>query len=247
MKKLLFIVLGLLSIKATAQQTLTDKSLPGRWEMHFKAYTTKTEYKTYTITIQFDGEGSMMFLSPGGMILSKAIYSYEVKNDVIKIKYTTDIEKKEKRKYLFFDMKVLNDSLLIAHKKMQADADTNTKGVSAYRKIKNTERLPVRLPNNKDLFGKWFSTARKSTSPVISFVDSSRVVFTKNGKDYEASYNIDFNRQPARVVFTALNTGKMFNALLKFVSESEINFQLFKEESNDNHFTTLHKMYLERR
>jgi hypothetical protein len=156
MKKLLFIVLTLLSLKATAQQTPTDKSLPGRWERHFKAYTTKTEYKTYTTTIQFDGEGNMMFLSPGGMILSKAIYSYEVKNDLIRIKYTTDVEKQEKRKYLFFDIKVLNDSLLIAHKKMQPDADTNTKGVSVYRKIKNTERVTVRLPTNEDIRGKWF-------------------------------------------------------------------------------------------
>jgi hypothetical protein len=130
---------------------------------------------------------------------------------------------------------------------MQPDADTNTKGVSVYRKIQNTERITLRLPTNKDVRWNWFSSARKSTSPVISFADSSRVVFTKDGKDYEVTYNIDFNRQPARVAFTALNTGKMFYALLKFVSESEMNFQLFKEESNDNHFTTLHKMYLERR
>jgi hypothetical protein len=229
MKKLFPLILLLFIFKAYSQNNITA-NMHGRW---------RTIIKNDTTDMQFFESGKHAFISTEGVSFGYILYTTEVKEDIIKLKYTFDVDRKKNRNYAYAEMKFLNDStLLYAFGKLPANADTNTKSVKVYRKLRQQKpNTAFRQPNYHDFAGAWIYPFKgEITGRRIVFIDSVNVMFQKNGIEEKATYKVDFTKQPAPIDFYHPTTGKTEQALIQFWTNN-FRIEWYHKGNRSDHFS----------
>lgn len=232
MKKLFLLFLLLLTFNSYAQDGITA-NMTGRWQVN---------RKNYIGDMQFLGNGKIAFLSTEGMLFGYILYTVEIKDGIIKLKYTSDIDRKKNRQYQYSEMKFLNDStMLYAHHKLPADADTNTKNVGIYRKLKqqkpNTE---LRLPDYHDFKDTWVHPFKgEIVGKKIIFIDGENAIFQKDSVDEHITYKVDFTKQPSPIDFYHPQTGKTDQALIEFLTDNSFRIEWYPNNNRGDHFRAL--------
>jgi hypothetical protein len=232
MKKTLFTALLFVVLKAYSQTDITA-NMTGRWEIN---------RKNYKADMLFVNNGKIAFLSTEGMLFGYILYTWEVKDGVIKLKYTSDIDRKKHKQYQYCEMKFLNDSTMLhSYHKIPAGADTNTKNVGIYRKLKQPKpNTALRLPNYHDFAGSWVSPFNGEITGIrMIFVDEEHVIFRKDSIDEHLTYKIDFTKQPSPIDFYHPLIGKTEHAFLQFGTTHNFRLEWFYGNDRGDHFTAL--------
>jgi hypothetical protein len=241
-KKTLLVATVLIMALATNAQRSVYKALAGRW---------RTRYASGNycdMNFFSDSTGAMLY--PNGLLSAYINIKYDpdIKNGLIKLKYTFDIHRKKNPNYVSAEIKFVNDSTFLyrADGTLPAHADTNNRKLLVYRKIKIEDPgTRLRLPNYYDLIGSWapYHEKKKSGKRVI-FIDKNHVRFKTGDTARELNYRVDFTKQPIPIdFFYYKDTSKALPAFLMFITvlkgEDVLRLELFPKKNRGDHLTLL--------
>ena len=239
LKKSLTILLFLLTALATQAQRRSLKDLYGRWRATYPGGKSSD--------LQFLTDSTGAFLSATGVLSSYINYSADFKKDIIKLRYTIDINRKEHRNYADVDIKFLNDStyLLKFAGAFPEHPDSSTKKLLIYRKLKSVKPgTELRYPTYHDLIFKWSAYFdNKPTKNKVIFTDESHVTFKVRGIVKEMNYKVDFTKQPIPIDFYLKEKPKTLQAFLivesRIYGEELLWIELYPKNNRGDHFQML--------
>jgi hypothetical protein len=230
LKKLSLIVFLLANAAFANAQQFTAKDLIGRWQ----------NARVKTGNIAFFTESTGAWLTNDGLLYNKMNYSTKARKDIIEWKFTIQPNRKHPS-YVRFTLKFLNDSTLLMRYLwgVPKDADTSSKKVSVYTRIK--KELPgteMRYPDYKDLIGVWGSKLKDTTRfQKFTFVDTS-LVYTQTSTQglNKLRYVVDFKQQPIAVDMYYQNQ-LVKQCFIAFYNKDAMRIEFFNPGKRPDHFT----------
>jgi|GEM_PF-6202101 len=241
LKKLIILLLFLVTASVTQAQLRSAKDLLGRWR------TTYTSGKVSDIQFLTDSTGA--FLSATGIIDGYIEYTADFKKDIIKFRLTLDIHRAKHRNYGNVEIKFLNDSTFLVKfgGSFPEKADTNTKKLFIYRKLNGIPAgTELRLPTYHDLIGRWSANSEKSKiDNHIVFIDENHLSVKLGDVTRELNYNVDFTKQPMPIDFYNQDNNKVLQGFLMFDSRLSgddcLWIEFFPKNNRGDHFEMLGK------
>ncbi|MBC7398399.1 MAG: hypothetical protein H7289_00525 [Mucilaginibacter sp.] len=228
-KRILIILILLVTTGAIYAQQYTSKNLLGRWE--------STRNKASNIVFLTDSTGA--FLASDGFIYNRMNYSAKVNKDIVEFKYTVDPTRKHPR-YAHPQIKFLNDSIFLFRMMwgIPKNADTSNKKVAVYKRIKELPGTEMRIPNSKDILGVWGSKFKDTTKfQKFTFADKNTVyIQTSTQGIHKLRYTIDFTQQPITLDIYDGNR-VMKQGFIGFYGKDVIRVEFFEKDKRGDHFT----------
>jgi hypothetical protein len=225
-KKILIISLLILTGGITHAQQHAIKELFGRWGTRHA----NGEYGY----MQFLTDSTIVYVTPHGFFRASMNYKYKMDNDVLILTYSSEINGFKHGSFHAY-IKLLNDSTFLykIRSSMSADADTNTKKVYVYRKVKiQAPDMVFRFPTFNNLLGKWKGKYEKDGD--FTFLDEHHVIHRQNGIDVPLIYKADFTKQPLMIDFYYAD-GKLLQALVSLENDNKLWIELFPKNNRHTH------------
>jgi hypothetical protein len=229
-KRILITLILVVSTAAVYAQQYTAKNLIGQWQ--------ETRRKQTNIVFNTDSTG--MWLGADGFLYNKMTYSAKVNKDIIELKYTTQINRKNPSYFRPY-IKFLNDSIFLIRLgwAIPKDADTTNKKVAVFKRIKKDFLVSnMRYPNYSDILGAWTSKLKDTTKfQRFTFVDTSTVYIQTSSQGMnKLKYIVDFKQQP--ITMDIYNGNILIKqCFLEFYNKDSMRLEFFEKDKRGDHFT----------
>lgn len=229
LKKLFIISLYLIVAFGAYAQQWSVNDLKGRW----------THNNNSIGDLVFFNNDTAAFASTTGLINAYVKYTCELKKGVFKFKYTLELNRKNPN-YLTAEIKFINDSIFLfkADGSIPANADTTTKKLNIYKKVKSEKPgTQLYLPTYHDLLGAWTLIFKGEKDYHIIFKDVDHAEFIDAANTTELTYKSDFTKQPITIDFYYTGTSKKMQAFLRFAGENVFHIEEFPDNNRGDHMT----------